>query len=243
MKKYLTAIVCFLFALIIHAQVVGPKISAVEEVFDFGTIAPGSKVSHEFVIMNTGDAVLEIQKVRASCGCTAAKPDKDKLEPGDTTRIEVTFDTGKRKGNQKKYVYVFSNDKETPQLRLTFKAQIAKVGDEVSTSYNGPKLILNKNQHDFGKVKQGEIVSLNVYFKNAGQRLLKINNVKSSCGCTATVLDQKELAPGEDSMVNIKLDTSDRIGKFTRTVTLQTNDKLNPNQTITLFVNIEERNT
>lgn len=243
MKKYITVIIYLALALLINAQVSGPKIGTLEDEFNFGDITEGTKVVHEFVVMNNGDALLEIQKVKASCGCTAAKPEKDKLEPGDTTKIKVTFDSSRRQGMQKKYVYVFSNDKENPQLRLKFTANIVKPGDGVSVNYIGPKLILTKNQHNFGNVKQGEVVSLNVYFKNSGKELLKIDNVKSSCGCTATVLDKKVLQPGEDSMLSIKLDTADRVGKFTRTVTLQSNDKSNPEQTITLFVNIEERNT
>jgi hypothetical protein len=243
MKKYLITLLFLTFAILINAQAIGPRIVALEQEYDFGEIDEGVKVAHEFVVMNDGAGVLEIQRVKASCGCTAVKPDKNKLNPGDSTKIKVTFDSSRRKGKQKKYVYVFSNDKVNPQLRLMFKANIKKKSDEVSSNTSGPRLLLTKNQHNFGTVKKGEQLALNIHLKNSGQEKLTIDRIKSSCGCTATVLNQKELMPGENSTLEIKLDTSDRVGKFTRTVTLFSNDRANPNQTITLFVNIEERNT
>jgi hypothetical protein len=43
-----------------------PRISVVEQRYDFGTVAPGSVLVHVFEITNTGQAVLEIQKVQPS---------------------------------------------------------------------------------------------------------------------------------------------------------------------------------
>jgi hypothetical protein len=42
----------------------GPRLAIVETVFDFGEVAEGAVVSHDFVIKNTGTAVLDIQEVR-----------------------------------------------------------------------------------------------------------------------------------------------------------------------------------
>ncbi len=243
MKKYFI-IIAFLFAtLIINGQKAGPKISTPEDMFDFGEITEGQIVEHSFIIYNTGEETLEIQRVRASCGCTAAKPDKDKLEPGDSTLLKVSFNSTRRMGQQKKYVYVFSNDPDVPQTRLSFTATVKAKDVGLNKQITGPKLLLTRTQHNFGKVKEGEVVSLQVRYKNTGGEELNISRVKSSCGCTATVLDKKELKPGETGTLDIKLDTSGREGQFVRTVTLYSNDSHNPNQTITLYVNIVDRNS
>ncbi|MHB8843198.1 MAG: DUF1573 domain-containing protein [Nitrospirota bacterium] len=42
----------------------GPRIHVGEGRFDFGTVAAGSQPEHIFEIKNTGDEVLEIQKVQ-----------------------------------------------------------------------------------------------------------------------------------------------------------------------------------
>ena len=82
---------------------------------------------------------------------------------------------------------------------------------------------------------------MKISFKNDGKGVLVISDVKTSCGCAAALLSSKTLQPGESGNIRIELDTANREGKLTRTVTLYSNDSQQPNQTITLFVNIEKR--
>jgi hypothetical protein len=75
MKKIFISL--FMISSLCCSQVVGPKISTQQASYDFGSIPAGEKVSHDFIIYNTGDDTLVINDVRASCGCTAAKPEKN----------------------------------------------------------------------------------------------------------------------------------------------------------------------
>lgn len=242
MKRVLFLVFLSLLAINIYSQQKQPKIEAPELLYDFGDVQEGNIVKHEFVVKNTGDDVLEIKRVRASCGCTAAKPEKNRLAPGESTTIMVEFNSEDRGGIQRKHIYVNSNDPETPELRLSFMCNVLKK-EEVTSELGGPKLKLSRNQHNFGIVNEGEVVSAELEFRNSGSELLKISEVKSSCGCTATVLSKKELKPGETGKIKIKLDTSEREGKITRTVTILSNDPQQPNQPITIYVNIKKRNT
>ena len=225
---------------IMFGQLVGPKIAFQESSFDFGNIAEGEIVEHDFEIYNNGGDVLIINHVRASCGCTAVKPDKSHLKPGEGTTIKVSFNSTNRKGKQSKSVYVLTNDPETPEVRLSFTANIIekKVEEEKSSS---SLLKFDKYQHNFGRVTEGEVVEWNVGFKNVGNKQLNIKDVKSSCGCTAAVLSNKSLKPGENGELNIKFDTKDRSGKITRTVTVLSDDPEQPNQIITLYIAINKR--
>ena len=101
----------FLVQSVVIGQTVGAQVSSPENRFDFGDIQEGQVVSHSFEIFNSGDEDLIINKVKASCGCTAAQPEKDILKSGESTKIKVKFNSSRRSGKQKKYVYVFSNDK------------------------------------------------------------------------------------------------------------------------------------
>jgi hypothetical protein len=111
MKRLTLGFLLLLFS-VATAQIVGPKISYQESNYDFGDVSEGDIVVHDFEIYNTGGDVLKINHVRASCGCTAVKPEKDVLEPGEATTIKVSFNTARRKGKQRKHVYVLSNDPE-----------------------------------------------------------------------------------------------------------------------------------
>jgi len=122
MKKL---IILFIFlSSIIYGQFNGPKIVAPQAKYDFGDINEGAIVKHKFVIYNKGGADLTINRVKASCGCTAAEPIKKILEPFDSTTIDVTFNSRRRRGKQRKHVYIFSDDPETPELRLSFTANV-----------------------------------------------------------------------------------------------------------------------
>lgn len=237
MKFFLMAL---LLANFMNAQNL-PKIYSPNPTHDFGTILEGEIVTHNFEIINNGKAELEIQKVSATCGCTAANPVKNKLMPGEKTTIKVEFNSKSRMGPQEKYVYVFSNDKENPNLRLSFSCVVVDKMTQAQFNNKIPKLVISKSSHDFGDVEEGKVVSAKIDLKNTGNDILKIDNVKTTCGCTAALLSSKTIKPGEAGNLRIDLDTANREGKLTRTVTIISNDPAQPSQSITLFVNILKR--
>jgi len=222
----------------INAQTKGPKIVPSENDFNFGDINEGEIVAHNFKIFNKGDEALTIIDVKASCGCTAVQPEKRELKPGESTSIKVEFNSIGRIGKQNKTVYVTSNDKQNPQLRLVFTANILEKKGNKEELFDRPILKLGSTQHNFGTVKQGEVVEFSFPFQNAGKKELVINDIQESCNCTVTQISSKKIQPGQYGSLKIQLDTKDREGKLSRTVTLMTNDTVNPKQSITLFVNI-----
>ena len=217
-----------------------PKIISPFPKFEFGTILEGQIATHSFEIENQGTADLQISKVRASCGCTVAEPAQEVLKPGEKTNINVQFDTHGRLGPQYKRVYVSTNDPKTPDYELSFTAVVV---DKLEPPKGAKvaKLVLNKKQIDFGDVEEGKVAETTIGFTNEGSGTLEIIDVKTSCGCTAALLSSKKLGPGQKGTVKIEIDTANREGVMTRTVTLYSNDPLVPNQTITLTVNIEKR--
>jgi hypothetical protein len=231
----------FIFLFIISSlccsQVVGPKISSQQDNFDFGDIPGEGKVTHDFIIYNTGDDALIIKDVRASCGCTAAKPEKNKLLPGESTKINVQFNTFGRTGQQQKYVYISSNDQNTPELRLSFTANIIDV-NHLSDKSAGPRLKFDYTSHDFGTVNEGKVVDWTVNFKNVGNKDLEIKNVQTSCGCTAAVVSGKSLKPGETGSLRIEFDSTNKTGKTSKTISVDSNDSEEPLQSIIITADI-----
>ncbi len=104
-----------------------PKIEFSQEGHDFGDIAQNSKVSHTFKFQNRGDAELIIEKVRASCGCTAALASDKNIPAGSEGSIDVTFDSTGKKGPFRKTISVTSNDPARPEVRLTVSGTILTV--------------------------------------------------------------------------------------------------------------------
>lgn len=87
-------------------------ISAEETSYNFGTIKESDgKVSHTFVVSNTGDMPLVITRVIASCGCTTPEWPKEPIAPGKSAEIKVTYDPTNRPGTFSKTVSIYSNGK------------------------------------------------------------------------------------------------------------------------------------
>lgn len=101
-----------------------PKIEFEAATFDAGKIFQGDKLNHAFKFKNTGGSELLILSAKPSCGCTASAPENTEIAPGETSQINISFDTAGRTGNQTKTVTVTSNDPLTPSLVLTFSCEI-----------------------------------------------------------------------------------------------------------------------
>ncbi|MCK5846234.1 MAG: DUF1573 domain-containing protein [Bacteroidales bacterium] len=101
-----------------------PKISFLQTTFDFGTVAPGTVIKHNFDFTNEGKKTLNILKVKTSCGCTTTKLDAKSFKKNKGGSIEAVFNTRGRKGRQHKTITIITNDPKNPQISLTIKGEI-----------------------------------------------------------------------------------------------------------------------
>lgn len=228
----------FFLSILIPAQINGPKINVLNKKHDFGNIAEGVTVSHNFIITNNGDDVLKLLDVKAGCGCTVAKLDKTELKPGESTRIKVDFNSTGRVGKQTKDVVITSNDNSNSKLTLTVTAFIEEKAEYTKQSTEIPRIYFYKSQHDFGELKSGVKVDFTFTFRNSGKKNLEIKDVKTSCGCTAALVSNKILKPGEEGTIKVELDTTNREGKLRREVTIISNDPEEPNKILTIFATV-----
>lgn len=233
-KQIFSLLVIFSFT--VFAQLVGPKAGAQITEHNFGDIKQGDVVSYDFKITNNGGDVLKIIDVRASCGCTAAQPDKKELKPGESTTIKVTFNSKGRKGAQIKTVRVITNDPEKSDINFVIRCNI--LVDQSNSQSSGALLFLPENQFNFGQVKEGTTVSHTFELVNKGSDILEIKDVKTSCGCTAALVSSSTLKPGEKGTLKVDLDTKGRQGKMSRTVSIVSNDSKQSTKVITIYAEV-----
>ncbi|MBL7933857.1 MAG: DUF1573 domain-containing protein [Bacteroidia bacterium] len=100
-----------------------PEIKFAEEVFDFGKITQGEKVSHSFVFKNTGKKNLIISGASGSCGCTVPEWPKEPIKPGAEGKINVVFNSEGKSGLQEKTVTVVTNCEPATRI-VKIKAEI-----------------------------------------------------------------------------------------------------------------------
>lgn len=90
-----------------------PAFKFEKEVFDFGEIKEGEKVSHDFKFKNIGTAPLIISSATATCGCTIPEYPKEPLAPGAEGVIRVIFNSAGKPGMQNKIVSITANTNPT----------------------------------------------------------------------------------------------------------------------------------
>lgn len=86
---------------------------------------------------------------------------------------------------------------------------------------------------DYGQIEQGADGVREFAFSNAGSEALVITSATGSCGCTVPSYPKEPIAAGATSAIQVRYDTN-RIGSFTKTVTLTTNDTANPTVRLTI---------
>lgn len=91
-----------------------------------------------------------------------------------------------------------------------------------------PMMQFLKEEHDFGKVRQGEIVEYVFQFINAGEDTLKVIDISTSCGCAAGLLTKKEYAPKDTGFLRVKFDSYGKLGNQVHRIYIRTNDIFNP---------------
>ena len=79
---------------------------------------------HEFEILNGGSAELLVQRITASCGCTATTISSKSIAPGKAARLRMEFNTAGFFGDKTKTVEVLTNDPENPELIFTLKGVV-----------------------------------------------------------------------------------------------------------------------
>ncbi|MBP3228919.1 MAG: DUF1573 domain-containing protein [Bacteroidaceae bacterium] len=82
----------------------------------------------------------------------------------------------------------------------------------------------DKTSHNFGTIAPGQAQTVTFNFTNTGDRPLIVQQVFTSCGCTAAEYTKTEVAPGAKGTVTVKFDGKNPTsGTFTKTITVRTN--------------------
>ena len=104
-----------------------PEIKVQDPFHDFGIINYGEKVSHKFIIKNTGGSDLLIYNAIGSCGCTVPEFSKAPIKPNEQGEIIVSFDSKGKFGLNKTSVTVITNgNPNTIKLEIAAEVIIKK---------------------------------------------------------------------------------------------------------------------
>jgi hypothetical protein len=87
----------------------------------------------------------------------------------------------------------------------------------------GPAIKFDKDVFDFGEINQGESVNFTYKFKNPGNELLQITQVRPTCGCTVPGEYTKEVKPGKKGEIDVVFNSRGFQGNIKKVIKVTTN--------------------
>jgi hypothetical protein len=167
------------------------------------------------------------------------------LSPGQTALLEITVDPKGMTESHGRRITVHSDDSVESALSigLSLKAPPAPpVALAQARTEDGPPphIAVSEDTIDFGDIFTGEVPRKIIKVSNKGEGNLVVRQVRSTCGCTAARkvtggldvslrdlgTDGKELVlkPGEETDIEISLDSSKMNGPLLKEVHIESND-------------------
>jgi len=123
MRKVLALFLLGFF--VVQFALAADNTAAVNE-WDFGVVKAGTVVKHDFILKNETSGILKITGINTSCGCTASQAEKKSLTPGESTVINVAFDSKGYSGAVKQFVYVNTDNAALSVIQFIVKADVEK---------------------------------------------------------------------------------------------------------------------
>jgi hypothetical protein len=87
----------------------------------------------------------------------------------------------------------------------------------------------------FETVKEGDTVQMKFLFTNTGNKLLFINDVRPSCGCTVANYPEQPVASGDTGSITIRFGTGWHPGSQRKSVLVKANTKGTVNHKLIFF--------
>lgn len=204
----------------------GPLLKIDEARWDFGQVKQGKVLTHVFIFRNSGDETLKINRVRSTCGCTAALLSKKELAPGEQGEVKVTFNTRGYGGQLSKYIVIESNDPQQPRQQITVSAAI-----DVPPR---PQIQLAWYSKDMGLLLEGEPVDVSVAVKNTGELELEtaFSHQSAVFFLGKRKIDQLKIPAGDEVELRMIITPRKNSGLLREYVLLKTNDPQRPNLSV-----------
>jgi uncharacterized protein DUF1573 len=102
-----------------------------------------------------------------------------------------------------------------------------------------PRIRVEPETFDFGKALPAKTLRKEFTLSNFGDAPLVIENVSTTCGCTAALASDTKLAPGSSTVLRVTLETRSYSGKLERQVLVRSNDPKTPILTVKVSATVE----
>lgn len=125
---------------------------------------------------------------------------------------------------------------QTKNTKKSAATTAAKSAAKSDTKVDGPGIVFETETIEYGTINKNADGKREFVFVNNGTKPLIITNATGSCGCTVPTKPTEPIMPGQKGVIGVKYAT-DRVGPFTKTVTVTSNASDKP-KTLTIKGNV-----
>ena len=115
--------------------------------------------------------------------------------------------------------------------------ETSKKSKPSAAKVTGAGMVFVTETIDYGTIAHNADGKREFVFTNNGTTPLIITNTQGSCGCTVPSSPKEPIAPGAKGIIGVKYAT-DRVGPFTKTVTVSSNAAGQPTKVLTIKGNV-----
>jgi len=246
MKRMINSVMVlliFLMGVNLNAQQRNATIAFDKTDHDFGRFEEeDGKVSHEFVFTNTGSEPIIINRVAASCGCTATSWTNEPIVPGGKGYVKAEYNPRNRPGRFNKTVTVFTNA-EPRTVILRIMGDVVPREKTIEDIYPYPigGMRFKSNHIAFVKIKKGQQKTVLLEMINNSNEKITISftGVPSHLKVKAS---PETIKPKEKGFIETTYDAGKKNdwGFVIDRLQILLNDKAEKNNRLTVSATIEE---
>ena len=122
---------------------------------------------------------------------------------------------------------IAQNDKAVPPANPATPSAVTPTPPAVDNP-NQAEFKFEKDEYNFGTIKQGDKAEYEYVFTNVGKEPLVITDAHGSCGCTVPVWPKEPIKKGEKGVIKVTFNSAGKTGMQDKTITLNSNAKSNP---------------
>lgn len=196
--------------------------------FDFGKIFRGAILERELTLKNTGTDTLILGKIDASCGCTGAISNAERIPAGGTGTLHITFNSKNFVGPVHKTVTVHSNAADAQSTLIEFTADVV---DEIAL--NPPSVFFQG-----AEVKKTSVAVLKV--TNNGMGPLALSGYRTHLKGLVVKLPAESIPPGATAEIRAEFTPEESNPMLTDAIFVTTNNIRQPEVFIQVFGGVKE---
>lgn len=193
-------------------------------------------------VYNEGTKPVVIKDITSTTNYISGKGAPVTVEPKQKVKYPVHYNASGNKdyGLEFDEIKVITNDDKMPEKKLSILAEIHQYIPKMSEEElkTAPKIFFPQISHDFGNVKQGDIVNTEFEFSNKGKKDLVIYKVKTSCGCTVSEPEKSKIKAGQTSKIKVSFNSAGKNGKEDKHITVISNDPVHTEYDLTIHANV-----